>query len=258
VEASATPPAAAVASASASASAPVSLVREERDVVVAGKKERWRLEWQAAPTYDCFQWSCPCEGVRYGERGPLTLVRAREGAAEQRLDLGERALQRWPVLEADGLQLRPSIEETLPLIRERPVVGILQLGDYDHDGREAEFVLDRGSYPCGAHAAIVIGAFGKDDALGILSVAGHPDLPIVLNGRSQWETLRRAGAAELARGVELKQYGCGNHGSGEEVAYIVRRTAAGFGVTVRRYLCDASFKRRDVFQTTPYTGPTDG
>lgn len=247
-------PVAAAPSASAAPRAPSSLVREEREIVVEGKKERWRLAWQSAPAYDCFDSSCPCENIRFGERGPLVLVRAREGAAEQRLDLGERSLQRWPVFEADGERARGAVDTDLPLVQGRPVVTLMHFGDYDHDGRAAELVLDRGDTPCSTHSAIVVGSIGKGGALGILSVAGRPDTPIDLNGRSQWETLRRASAAQLAAGVELVQVGCGNHGSAQEVSYLVRRVAGGLDVTVRRYGCDAEDKRLPGFATSAYQG----
>ena len=48
------------------------------------------------------------------------------------------------------------------------------------------------------------------------------------------------------------QWGCGNHGSGEERSYIVRRTPAGFTVTVRSYACDPQRGRLPKFTEWPY------
>lgn len=105
--------------------------------------------------------TCPCSGFAYGERGILDLVRHSEGRGDERFALTplfqvgespisgeippnstEAVLQRWPVLSAD-FSARDSVEFGRQ-VRTRKAVGILKLGDYDHNGQATEFLLQVG------------------------------------------------------------------------------------------------------------------
>lgn len=236
LEAPAAPPS---ASAPSPAALPENLVREEKEIIVAGKKEHWRLEWKTAPSLACFDdgWlSCPCQNVAFGEIGDLYVIRRREGAPEERALLEGMALQHWPVYEADAE--RYAVAMDLEVARKRPSIPILEFEDYDHDGRATEFIIDHGSSPCMAHETMVVGSTLRNAKPHLFTVKGHPDTPLTLNGRWQWEAIRDASIAQLNRGIELTQSVCGNHGSGAEYTYFVRRIGDEFEVTARTYICN--------------------
>src|SRR5262249_18391519 len=156
-------------------------LREAQEIVVDGKREQWRLEWEGETEYDCFEWSCPCENVTYGEHGELRVVVAREGQEERSVSLGNQALQRWVAFEDDADRVRGVTEESIALLEKRPVTRIMFFGDYDHDGRAEEFVLDRGSSPCSMHDAILIGLDRKSGAPHVVGTVDAPDKPLSLN-----------------------------------------------------------------------------
>ncbi len=101
--------------------------------------------------------TCPCEGFAFGEGGIVDLVRLRNGAEVDRLALaplftgdfswepGEAVLQRWPVEKKDGTQHSAAFRVR---VHARSIVRIVQLGDFDHDGKAAEFFLQTGAGPC--------------------------------------------------------------------------------------------------------------
>src|SRR6185312_170165 len=70
------------------------LVREQKTVIVDGKPETWRLQWDEKPTPACgaedadISLTCPCSGFAYGEKAPLELVRVRADGKTERLELG--------------------------------------------------------------------------------------------------------------------------------------------------------------------------
>src|SRR5262249_7994471 len=67
----------------------VPAVWETRAVVVDGVPETWSLVWRKPPTSNSCTTSlmCPCQGVAWGLRGELDLVRDRPGQPVERLDL---------------------------------------------------------------------------------------------------------------------------------------------------------------------------
>lgn len=237
---------------------PESLVRDAKEIVVAGKKEQWSLEWRTAPSFTCVDagWlSCPCLNIAFGEIGDLYVIRRREGAPEERALLKDMALQHWPVYEADSE--RYSVAMDMEVARKRPAVPILEFDDYDHDGRATEFIIDHGSTPCMAHETMVVGSTVREAKPHLLTLKGHPDTPLVLNGRWQWEAIRDASRAQLSRGIELVQSVCGNHGSGAEYTYVVRQIGDEFEVTARTYLCNGPGDTRGTLsESKPWPEPS--
>ena len=71
------------------------ILREQRDVVVDGAREQWRLVWKGKPQPACAPddgledgWlTCPCDGFAFGEQGDLDLVRLAGTSPEDRLSL---------------------------------------------------------------------------------------------------------------------------------------------------------------------------
>ena len=203
-------------------------VREERTVVVNGVAERWRLEWVGPTKQVCTpdkgwvdEWGlCPCSGFEFAEDGDLELVRIRPGVPEERLDLtpffgdgdapGSGAvLRRWPVEKGDDdASEQPGFAAR---VRARAPAPAMVLGDYDHDGRATEFVVQIGAIPCGHHQAIVVGVDARNPRLHAFTSVEEPRSPLVLESRQAWEQFRKSSGY-----MTIRLWGCGDHGSDEE------------------------------------------
>ena len=116
-------------------------------------------------------------------------------------------------------------------IRARPVVRAMALGDYDHDGRATEFLLQVGTMPCGKRYSVLVGVSRADSALHVFRSVGHPERPLVLP-TDVWERLRQS-AGEVV-GVE---WPCGDHGAGTEPEVRVRAGPAGIDGVRTAYAC---------------------
>ena len=137
---------------SISAAEPLSILREERHLRVAGISETWRLSWASLPRGRCQEElmvaiTCPCSGIAYGEEGDLMLSRTRRGAALEVLRLtdlfhGDQAfLQRWPIRSGD-LRDPSFYGDSMPAkVRRRRATRIMEIGDYNGDGEASEFLL---------------------------------------------------------------------------------------------------------------------
>ncbi len=215
------------------------VLREERKVLVSGVEETWRLEWRKAPVPVCEpdggeagDWTtCPCSGFEFGEAGEVDLVRARPGAPEERLPLtplfadGETpgpgaVLPRWPLLKED-FEARET-RGFAAAVKKRPVVPILKLADYDHDGQATEFVLQVSAGPCGHRPSILVGLDPRAKRLRAFTSVEDPKSPLVLERTSDWERVRKASGR-----VALVQYGCGDHGTEVEETVTVWTDAQG-------------------------------
>ncbi|MDB4883274.1 MAG: hypothetical protein JWL95_2040, partial [Gemmatimonadetes bacterium] len=164
----------------ARAIASTTVLREETVVRVGMADERWALEWRRPPIPACgpadveTAITCPCTGFAYGEMGELDLVRRRTGRLDDRLALTPlfrdeenpgwekhlAVLQRWPMLDSDY----PAIDSLglPPAIRARALTRVVTTGDYDHDGRPTEFLLQVGTLPCGKKQAVLVGVSAVD------------------------------------------------------------------------------------------------
>jgi hypothetical protein len=156
------------------------LVREEKTVVVDGVSETWRLVWREIPKPVCTEPEPPwCDG--FTETGDLDLVRLRPGEHEERLNLNQVLsedsvpLQQW-VPSGNETDLEPDAKKTLP------VADVMQLGDYDHDGRATEFVLRLPFLgPRFGERAVLVGISKNDPVLHVFSSMLPP---------SEWERIR--------------------------------------------------------------------
>src|SRR5262249_41648077 len=141
----------------------VDILREEARIIVDGEEEIWRLVWRTAPELACIDeqwWTCPCLGFAFGESGKLDLIRLRPGKPPQRLLLGDAHVQRWKPTDAEKKEAWGSTTKGAPPVAElarRPVVKVMSFGDYDHDGRATEFVLQVGAGPCFHKSAVLVG-----------------------------------------------------------------------------------------------------
>jgi hypothetical protein len=237
---SSTSPVALVAS-SSSPSSPSSpqqaILREEKKVVVDGVTETWRLEWIHPPLPACVDatWStCACAGFEFGEKGDLDLVRTRPGSLDERLHLspffddGDARLPRWVVLpeERKGGPKKASMAE----IQQRELVPVMKVGDYDHDGRATELVLQIAAYACGHTPAILVG-ITKTQGLHAFPAGDKPNEPLTLESAADWEKVR----AKLP--VTIAAVRCGDHGADQETSIKVTATDAGLRATEEKRPC---------------------
>ncbi len=244
----------------ASAGGPV--IRETRDIVIDGTKERWRLEWSSPRREVCGpkdpDWMiCPCMGFAFGEAGKLVLVRELPGTKEDRFPLGplfkeydapgragEAVVRRWDVQDSD-LE-KSDLPGFAAKVRKRPKSAIMNFGDYDHDGRASEFLLQVGTLPCGKRMSVVIGVSGKNGSIHVFTSAARPDRPLVLQAW-QWEKLRRAKEA-----IRVVSWPCGDHGSDRETE-LELRAEEGTILTIRReFECTANDKRGKMIKEEPF------
>jgi hypothetical protein len=218
----------AATSATTAASPSQAVVREEKTVVVDGVSETWRLEWIRPPVPACMDstWeTCACAGFSFGEKGDLDLVRTRPGAPDERLHLnpffddGDARLPRWVVMPEDrsgAAAKKPSVAE----IQKRELVPVMKLGDYDHDGRATEFVLQIAAYACGHTPSILVG-ITRTRGLHAFPAGDKPNEPLTLESAADWEKVRTKLPLTLA---SIK---CGDHGATEETSIEVTKTDAG-------------------------------
>lgn len=178
-------------------------------------------------------YTCPCNGEEFGEKGDLDLVRQRPGEPEDRLGLNtlfddrDALLPRWAPTDKERKNLKvPSPAD----LETRPVVPILKFGDYDHDGRATEFVLQVESAPCGHQAAVVVGVDRKNPKLHVFSSVEAPKDFLTLRP-SEWEKVKTKLPAEFL------EVGCGDHGSDEEDSVMISIDAAGLHAAQSHKAC---------------------
>lgn len=224
-------PAASAAPAPTSTSPATAVVREETTVTVDGVDETWRLEWRRPPLPSCMgdDWyTCPCNGEEFGEKGSLDLVRARPGAGEERLNLDalfeerDATLPRWQVSDKERKSLKVPTQLEL---QKRPLVKLMNVGDYDHDGRATEFTLQVSSTPCGHQASVLVGIDRR-----------NPKLHVFLEStttKDDWMVLRPTEWDKVKEKVpqEFVEVACGDHGADEENTVRVTADDAGLHLT---------------------------
>jgi hypothetical protein len=233
-----------------SLSFPTSLLREEQEVRVDNIEEVWRLQWRAAPKLQCgpvdgVAFTCPCNGFAYGESGRLDLVRIRDGHELERLPLGrnfedrqgQAVVQRSQPDIKDFDQYVAHIDEEtwgkqeLQRIQQLPLVKVMHLLDYDHDGRATEFFLQTDSFPCGKRAGIVIGVSKTNGRLHAFGSVKHPNKPLVLQ-LSEWEALLNSSGP-----TRVLDWACGDHGADVEVELELTATPRGIRVLEDQFEC---------------------
>lgn len=229
------------------------VVRERRRVVVGADTEEWRLEWKSPPREVCspndggFAFARPCTGWAFGEAGHLVLIRQRRGALDERFELdsffeetptGGAVLQRWPTELWDfpgSFDAGPLPDSVSRRIRSRPVVMVMRLGDYDHDGRATEFVLEVEPYRTGS---VLVGLSVKNPTLHVFGSALHSNSRLML-GPGQWDDLLQSPDGHVMTNNLL----CGDHGSEEAEDVELRTSPDGIHATLYTYACDEHFNK---------------
>ncbi len=225
-----------------------SVIREQHKIIVDGVEEDWRLEWigptkPACGPEDPGWMNCPCTGFAFGERGNLELVRSRPGVKEERLPIAplfkygddhpsgdqEAALLRWDIHKKDFTDC--DTPDFPSRVRVRPLAKVMNFGDYDHDGRATEFILQIGTLPCGKRMSVVVGISRRKPRLHAFSTVQHPEKPLVLRVQ-HWEALLQA------RGpIRVIDWLCGDHASETETELELRAEAGRIHAKQREYRC---------------------
>jgi hypothetical protein len=246
------------------ASDPSPLIREEHKVLVDGVEEVWRLEWVNPPSPVCSPdepdvWpTCPCEGFAFGESGNLVLVRKRPGQEEERFALnqlfdeeldapgksGQAVLRRWDVDQKDRDEANsPGFAAR---VRARSIATVMHFGDYDHDGRATEFLVQVGTLPCGKKMSVVVGISRATPQLHVFRSAEHPEIPLVLQS-GQWEALLKAKAP-----VKVRDWACGDHGAETETELELSADAGNIHATRTEFECKEDGSRGRRLDTEQY------
>lgn len=218
-------------------------VREERDLEVDNAVERWRIEWRDTPQMVCLRWDCACSEFMYAQRGVAELVRSRGAKEIQAFPLAgifdtdfdrpertklETLLPAWPV-EAGDKDVADDATLT-ELVRSRELVSLMDLHDYDHDGRATEFLLPIGGVGCAFHGRVAIGVSRTLPELHIFGTVAHPEEPLVLRERG-WAVLRTS-----QRGTYV-DIACGDRGSDTQTEVELWTDKAGIHLIERVYSC---------------------
>ena len=201
-----------------SAEYPQALVREEQTVVVNGVTEVWRLQWAAQPNSYCepsdTSLTCPCMGFAYGEIGDLYVIRLRNGSEIDRLRLTPffqeepgAAVQRWMPDTDTDFELAQR-DDFAALVGKRPIVQVMQLADYNHDGMATKFYLQTEADPCGKSAGVLVGISKPNPRLHVFGTTSHPGDPLTLF-KWEWDALKGS-----LRPVTVTDWECGDHGAG--------------------------------------------
>ena len=205
-------------------------------MTIDGVAEAWRLEWRRPPIPNCMgeEWyTCPCNGEEFGEKGDLDLVRQRPGEPEDRLGLNalfddrDAVLPRWAPTERERKTLKVPSQADL---QTRPLVSLLKFGDYDHDGRATEFLLQVESTPCGHQASVVVGVDRKNPKLHVFSSVEALKDFLTLRP-SEWEKVK----TKLPQ--DFVETSCGDHGSDEEDSVTISIDAAGLHAEPHQKAC---------------------
>lgn len=238
------------------------VIREEQTLTVGAAKERWRLVWRTQPTSVCGPeddgWAtCPCRGFAFGEQGILDLVRAVPGSPDDTLHLtplfadgdgpGQQhaALRRWPVLDADYNAILDPPPRFAEQVRARAPVTAMVFGDFDHDGRATEFMLQTGAVACGGGTleAVVVGTSITNPRLHAFTSMAHPNRPLIL-GPSDWQALLGSRSP-----VTVTDIVCGDHGADEWWDMRLEAARGRIEVTRLEYACTADGQRGPLRRT---------
>jgi hypothetical protein len=235
------------------------VIREQHKIIVDGVEENWRLEWigptkPACGPEDPGWMNCPCTGFAFGERGNLELVRSRPGIKEERMAIAplfeygddhpagdnEAALLRWDIDKKDFSGC--DAPDFPSRVRARPVAKVMNFGDYDHDGRTTEFILQIGTLPCGKRMSVVVGISRRKPHLHAFSTVEHPEKPLILRVQ-HWESLLQAKGP-----IRVIDWLCGDHASETETELELRAKAGRIHVKQREYTCPEKGQRKQLIK----------
>lgn len=223
-------------------------IREERKVAVDGGQEVWQLAW-VGPVRDYCEAVSPevamtpaCAAFAHGQAGRLLLRRLRDGAVVDQFDpapafkgMGGGWTDGWSLLPRHAARdddYERWLEDEgafLRAVKERPPATVLDLDDYDRDGKALEFLIRTEMGPSGRGLYAAVGLVGGE--LGFLRSTGRPDRVLVLP-RDVWAALRERGGP-----VTRVQTACGDKGVTARTEQVVTAAEGRIGVKARDFDC---------------------
>ena len=198
-------------------------VAEEHRVTVDGVDEVWRVRFTQPPAApapvreeaDCAEWY-----FRGFDPRRAVIERVRDGVVVERFEdpaAGVAVEGQLPPISRELLipaRVRLPAGQRAPTLAQSerlPRPTILSVGDYDHDGRAVEFVLDLGPFICGNSLSGVVGLSRDRPRLHLLEWASPARARMILLGAGDWDEVRAEPSGDMVI------WRCGNHGyDGEE------------------------------------------
>ncbi len=230
------------------------VVREEKQVVIHGVKETWRLIWRGKPQEGACSpkdldtaIACPCNSFAYAQEGILILERHRPHAKPERLPLapffaqtdmapgedGTALLQRWP-FDVSDIGAQGTDDDALRArIHARPAATAMRFVDYNHDGLASEFLLPMGNAGCGHRYAIVVGVTRDNPHLHAFTSVDHPHRPLLLQFH-EWQAL-----AASAHPAPIIDWQCNDHGTDRRSMLTIAADHGRIHGTMDDYACKA-------------------
>ena len=141
-------------------------------------------------------------------------------------------LPKWPVYDND-MDIKDSIR-FFEIVKQRPIVKILNIADYDHDGRATEFILQVGAQSCGHEQTIMVGISKNNPSLHVFGSIAHPDSPLTFQRPEIWKALLQSKGD-----TTVVEWPCGDHGAEEEDRIEFHTTSKGIQVFRLIYSCES-------------------
>jgi len=249
-----------------SQAADVQVVREQKNVMVEGTKETWRLVWGNKPGTVCgpdevyMAITCPCSGWAYAEYGELSLVRNRGSREIERMDLGplfgkfdypeankvagSAYLQRWPLKLSDLDRENNGDPHLIAEIERRPAPDVMKFADYDRDGAATEFLIQVETLPCGKLQFAAIGVTKTIPHLHALTSVAHPNTPLIMP-LTAWQALLQSPGP-----TAVQMWACGDHGSETRSELVVSAISGALRVKDRKYSCPTKGEAEKLIKET--------
>jgi hypothetical protein len=125
---------------------------------------------------------------------------------------GLAVLQRWRPIPAaahdeDDDWHHAADFDFLARVQARGATGIMKFGDYNHDGRASEFLLQVGLRPCGRPRMALIGVSRRNPRLHAFASAETPEQPLLLPAES-WAALLKG-----TKPVQVQEDSCDDPGT---------------------------------------------
>ncbi|MFZ5891910.1 MAG: hypothetical protein ACOY0T_12720 [Myxococcota bacterium] len=224
------------------------MLREEQRVIIDGIAESWRIVWRGQPEPICdleAGFTCACRPYAYGETGVAELIRSRAGYPDQVLPLAQvfvgegdvvrpspnhAILRRWPVHDPDFKAEDPAA--LAQQIRARPVVRVMELQDYNHDGWAAEFELAVDTTGCADLRSVIVGVTRERNQLHALSSVTNPTRALLLQPKA-WKAL----LSVSGRPATTVEFECDFRGGDTQVEVELKALQGRIFATRREYAC---------------------
>jgi hypothetical protein len=105
---------------------------------------------------------------------------------------GPAVLQRSPPDFDKDISAGDKDAQFIREVVKRGSTDVMNLADYDHDGRATEVLLQVGTLPCGRHQMVLVGVSKQNPHLHVFSAVEKPTAPLVLSGLAMGSASRES------------------------------------------------------------------